>query len=356
MSLFNDEKFLNNIGHMLRNFRKKQDYLWNFSCPICGDSRKKKIRARGYVYRYRDSLKFKCHNCGETMPLSELIRRLDTTLYKEYIFEAYLEKGQGQPPSGEEDAKKAVFKKKKEYKPAKPTALIGCPSLNTLGPDHPARAYMEWRKLPPKALEELFWTDHFPATVDKFLPEHQYALVDEGRIIIPFYDTNHQLIALQGRSQPRYDTGTGKWVDSPGAVRYITIKADKDAPRIFGMDKLKLEGTIYITEGPFDAMCLYPLTNVIARAGSDQSVPFPVSRCVWIFDNEPRNIQTVKHMLAAHEAGFSVVVWPEDFKYKDINEAIIAGHKQEGIVKIISARTFKGLQFLLEFARWKKCM
>jgi hypothetical protein len=284
------------------------------------------------------------------MPLSELIRRLDTTLYKEYIFEAYLEKGQGQPPSGEEDAKKAVFKKKKEYKPAKPTALIGCPSLNTLGPDHPARAYMEWRKLPPKALEELYWTDHFPATVDKFLPEHQYALVDEGRIIIPFYDTNHQLIALQGRSQPRYDAGTGKWVDSPGAVRYITIKADKDAPRIFGMNKLdKMTKRIYIVEGPLDSLFL---PNAVAMAGSDIPSGFPKDRTVVVYDNEKHKADTVKKIAKAIESGFTVCIWPDNISEKDINLMVLSGYKPEKIREIIDTNLYSGLQAKIQLQHW----
>ena len=349
MSLFIDEKFLNNIGHLLRNFRKKQDYVWNFSCPICGDSRKKKIKARGYVYRYRDSLRFKCHNCGEVMSISELLRRLDSELYKEYIFESYLEKGQ-QTPTEEEKPQTTVFKQKKDYKPAKPTALIGCPSIATLGPDHPARAYLEWRKLPPHALEELYWTDNFPATVDKFLPGHQFALIEEGRIIIPFYDTNHQLIAMQGRSQPRYDAANDRWADSPGAIRYITIKADKEAPRIFGMNKLeKMTKRIYIVEGPFDSLFL---PNCVAMAGSDIPLGFPHDRTVVVYDNERHKADTVKKIAKAIENGYTVCIWPDNMKEKDINLMVLAGYKPEKIRDIIDTNLYSGLQAKIQLQHW----
>lgn len=347
MSLFTDEKFLNSVGHLLRNFKKKSDYLWNFSCPICGDSKKKKIKARGYVYRYRNALKFKCHNCGETLPVSELIKHLDAALYKEYVYESYLEKGQQQTPK---EKKEIHFKRKKEYKPAKPTALIGCPAIATLGPDHPARQYLESRKLPSQFLEELFWTDDFPSVVDKFIPGHSFALMKEGRIIIPFFDSNHQLIAMQGRSQPYYDAEQDQWMDSPGAVRYITIKSDKDAPRIYGMDRLnKMTKRIYLMEGPFDSMFL---PNSAAMAGSDIPVGFPKDRTVVVYDNERHKPDTIKKIEKAIELGYMVCIWPDNIKEKDVNKMIMCGTTPEKVREIIDRNLFSGLQAKLKLQHW----
>src|SRR4051812_22680148 len=91
MSLHIDEKFLNSVAWTLRNFRKKAHYLWNFSCPICGDSKNNKRKARAYIYRNGDILSFKCHNCGCTLPFGELIRKIDENLYDEYIKERFFE-------------------------------------------------------------------------------------------------------------------------------------------------------------------------------------------------------------------------------------------------------------------------
>jgi transcription elongation factor Elf1 len=355
MSLFVDEKYLNSIGHQLRNFRKKQDYLWNFSCPLCGDSKKKKIKARGYVFRDRDSLKFKCHNCGESMRIGDFIRHIDPSLYKEYVCESFLEKGQA-PPKKKDDSEDPTevvkkFQKKKTYKAAKPTALIGCPSIATLGPDHPARAYLDWRKLPVEALQELYWTDDFPALVDNFLPGHQYSLVKEGRIIIPFFDTKHQLIAMQGRSQPKYNKAEDDWKDAPGAIRYITIKADKDAPRIFGMHKISLvsKERIYCVEGPFDSLFL---KNCVAMAGSDIPTGFPRDRTAIVFDNEPRKAQTVKKIENAIAQGFTVCIWPENVHEKDINNMILAGYKPEKVRELIDLSLYSGERAKLELQHW----
>jgi transcription elongation factor Elf1 len=348
MSLFIDEKFVNSIGHLVRNFKKKQDYLWNFSCPICGDSKTKKTRARGYVYRYRDALRFKCHKCGTTLSLGELLRQIEATIYQEYVVETYLEKGQTPP----KERKKVPFKKGKDYKPAKPTALIGCPSIASLGPDHPARAYLEWRKLPKAALERLYWTDDFPALVDNFLPEHQFKLVREGRIIIPFFDDRHQLVAMQGRSQPRYDATKDEWTDAPGAIRYITIKSDENAPRIFGMDTLdKITRRIYLVEGPFDSMFL---PNCGAMAGSDIPLGFPKDRTIIVFDNEPYSPSTVKKLENAIRSGYKVCIWPDNIKEKDINQMVLKGRTPQKIREVIDTNFFSGLEALQQLQHWTR--
>jgi hypothetical protein len=51
MSLPTDSKYVRLISSRLRNFKQKKDYLWNFSCPFCGDSQKNKTKARGYAFQ-----------------------------------------------------------------------------------------------------------------------------------------------------------------------------------------------------------------------------------------------------------------------------------------------------------------
>jgi hypothetical protein len=353
MSLYVDEQYVMKIRPLLRNFKKKADYIYTVSCPICGDSKKKKYKTRGYILRGDDGLYYKCHNCGICLPFGKLIQELDSSIYKEYIYESYLDKGQAHPRQKDEDPAEVVknYQKKKEYKPAKPTALVGCPAIATLGPDHPARAYLDWRKLPADALKELYWTDDFPAVVDKFLPGHQFALIKEGRIIIPFFDTKHQLIAMQGRSQPKYDKALNKWVDAPGAVRYITIKADKDAPRIFGMHKISLvsQERIYCVEGPLDSLFL---PHAIAMAGSDIPSGFPRDRIAIVYDNEKHKVDTIKKIARAIENGYSVCIWPENIKEKDINLMVMNGYKPEKIRELIDMNLFSGERAKLELQHW----
>ena len=59
-----DQKYLLLVSPQLKLFKKKSDGLYNFRCPYCGDSQKSRTKARGYVFRKKNDLFYKCHNCG----------------------------------------------------------------------------------------------------------------------------------------------------------------------------------------------------------------------------------------------------------------------------------------------------
>ena len=54
MSSYIDLKYINEISARLSQFKKKGDYLYNFRCPHCGDSKKSKTKARAYFYRVKN--------------------------------------------------------------------------------------------------------------------------------------------------------------------------------------------------------------------------------------------------------------------------------------------------------------
>jgi transcription elongation factor Elf1 len=84
-----DSKYVRLISSRLRNFKQKKDYLWNFSCPFCGDSQKNKTKARGYVFQKGNNLFYRCHNCGVSTNVGNLIKQVDDSLHKEYVLERY---------------------------------------------------------------------------------------------------------------------------------------------------------------------------------------------------------------------------------------------------------------------------
>ena len=59
---------------------------------------------------------------------------------------------------------------------------------------------------------------------------------DEERIIIPLYYEKN-LIGFQGRSL------------GPSKVKYITVMLDDDAPKIYGLDNIRTDAPVYVTEG-----------------------------------------------------------------------------------------------------------
>ena len=60
--------------HAFLNLNKKGDYLFNFRCPHCGDSKKNRTKARAYFYRVKNDMFFKCHNCGTGQNLANFIK------------------------------------------------------------------------------------------------------------------------------------------------------------------------------------------------------------------------------------------------------------------------------------------
>ena len=89
MSILTDTTYLLQLSPRLERFKKVRDHLWNFRCPHCGDSQKNKHKARGYVFRKKTDLFYKCHNCGIGQTVGNLIKDIDPALHKRYIMERY---------------------------------------------------------------------------------------------------------------------------------------------------------------------------------------------------------------------------------------------------------------------------
>ena len=84
-----DLQYLHQISHKLDRFKKKNQNLYNFRCPYCGDSQKKQSKARGFVYRSKQDYFYKCHNCGKGTTLGKLIEHIDPDLYKKWVVEKF---------------------------------------------------------------------------------------------------------------------------------------------------------------------------------------------------------------------------------------------------------------------------
>ena len=89
MSIFIDRTFLLRVSAKLPKFTQKKTDLYNFRCPICGDSSKNKTKARGYVYAKKGNYFFMCHNCGASMNFYNFLDKVDSEILKEYSLERY---------------------------------------------------------------------------------------------------------------------------------------------------------------------------------------------------------------------------------------------------------------------------
>ena len=157
MSSYIDLKFINDVSSRLSQFKKKTDYLFNFRCPHCGDSQKSKTKARAYLYRVKNDMFFKCHNCGQGQNFANFLKFVDPKLYSEYVLERY----KGSAP--------ATPAPKFDFKPTKfkdQTILDDLKSISDLPEDHPARLYCTRRKIPEKYFDILYLCNKFMTLVN----------------------------------------------------------------------------------------------------------------------------------------------------------------------------------------------
>ena len=82
-----DNKYVGLISGRLTNFKRKSGNSYNFRCPFCGDSKKNKTKARGWVFDRGGKTRYYCHNCNESMSFNRLIENLDKNLYNEMKLE-----------------------------------------------------------------------------------------------------------------------------------------------------------------------------------------------------------------------------------------------------------------------------
>ena len=336
MSIITDTKYLSLLSPRLDRFKKVRDYLWNFRCPQCGDSHKSKSKARGYVYRKKTDLFFKCHNCGVGQSVGNLIKDLDPFLHKQYIMERY-RAGE----TGKRKSKAPEFKfETPKFKPKKTT--IDLPSIESLQKEHYARVYCESREIPQQFMDKIFYAEDFKNwALSVCQVDYSNLMGKEPRLVIPFFDKDNQLIGAQGRALQE------------SKIRYVTIKVHEDAPKVFGLERWNSDQHTYLVEGPIDSLFL---PNCLAMAGADMSdlSILDNTKTTLIFDNEPRNFQIVRSMIRSLQDGWKIVVWPNSITCKDINDMVLTSIKDARLVEIINRNTYSGQRGEWEVKSWKK--
>jgi len=317
-----DSKYINLVSSRLQRFKRVKADLYNFRCPICGDSQKNKSKTRGYLYAIKANVNYKCHNCGASMSLNNFIKQIDPVIAKQYAFEKFKDGHTGrnfvtEEPTFNFEAPK--FKKKLDLPKASTVPI--------------AKLYLEKRKLNPT---KFYYADKFKAWTNSLKETFENVNYDEPRIIIPLYYKD-DLVGFQGRSL------------GPNKVKYITVMINDNAPKIYGLDEIKKESPVYITEGPFDSSFI---KNSIAMCGADADVyKWGVSDPVWIYDNEPRNNEIVKRISNTISKGDKVVIWPSNINEKDINDMVLSGHN---VQELVESNIYNGLEANLKFNIWKR--
>jgi hypothetical protein len=347
-----EQKYINLLSPRLERFKRKSGVLWNFRCPICGDSETNKSKARGYIYLSKGEYVFHCHNCNDTKSFKNFLKMIDPNLHNEYAMDVLKEKAGSSNVQQEKVVIKMappVFNNDPLKKLKKISSLV----------NHSAKRYVVQRQIPTPYHAKLYYCDKFKAWVNSIIPNKFEIVYDEPRLVIPFINDKGDMIGFQGRSFKQDDK-----------LRYITIMIDETQPRLYGLDALDTRDMIYVFEGPIDSMFI---PNSIASAGGEIKRELPrlgldKSAYTVVYDNEPRNVDTVKKMERAIDDGYAICIWPDTITKKDINDMVkaevsdtsyvnteLVGRISNRIRKIIDQNTYSGLQAKLKLTQWRKC-
>lgn len=192
MRLLSDISFVDRLGYQLEGFKRLNTNLWNFRCPICGDSQKSKTKRRGHIYPNveRTRLMFKCHNCGESMSFSKLLERLDKKLFQEYIFssigksKSILDKLEGSLEVDDAPVVEAAIK----------SSAVPISSVVNLPSDHPVIQYIKAREIPADKWRRIAYTEKFHLLARSLDPLYMPDLVDwqlnrsKPALLFPMYE------------------------------------------------------------------------------------------------------------------------------------------------------------------------
>lgn len=333
--LWLEQKYLGIVSNRLERFTRKKNNTYNFRCPVCGDSQKNKYKARGWVFpkKKEPGLLYHCHNCSVTMDVAKLIEMVDPIAYKEYVMEKLSESGESRKKS---DAEILAFKMKTPNF-IKTTPLKNLKKISQLSHTHPAKKYIDSRKIPTPYQAKLFYCPRFKEWTNTIIP-HKFKDLDwdEPRLIIPFLDENNDLFGYQGRAFTN------------NSIRYITIMINENKPKIYGLDTCDREQPHYIFEGPIDSMFI---PNSIAMAGGSIKYEWTNSNSIFVFDNEPRSVETCKKIEKCISMGYSVVIFPENVQQKDINEMILNGMS---VLDVLKYNVSSGLEAKVLYTAWKR--
>jgi len=347
MNIFVDREFVNRLSFKLDGFKQLKPDLWNFRCPLCGDSKKKKSKKRGYIYTNdrldSNKLFYKCQNCSVSIAFHSFLKEIDQPLYQEYIKEIFKE-----TTGGKKHRKSSLYTKPTVVKKTKPLQSVqkhvdeilkDYERVCDLHDLHPCKKYIKSRKFPEYVDKILYYADDFHELAIKVNEKEGEKTWHEPRLIIPYFDFNGNLTLIQGRAL------------GSSAMRYITIKKDSGVKKLYGCERVDRSKNVQVVEGPLDSLFIF---NCVAVGdGSLLSCDFGNT---FIPDNQSRNKEVVNEYKKIIDAGKNIVIWGDDWKYpgKDINEYVINGATIKEIHEYIGTHTYNGLNAKLKLADWKR--
>ena len=261
-------------------------------CPYCGSK-------ESFEYPSNKGMMFLCYDCQRNAPVSSLPNKQAAVTVSSVTFN---------------------------------TLLSLCTPLSKLKEDHPCVQYVLGRKIPKNHFNLLYYTEKFQEiakTVNKKSDS-------SPRLVIPFFNKSGKMFALQGRALSQSDR------------RYVTLVFDDKEDLVFGQERVNMNESFTIVEGPIDSLFLKNCVSMAGIARVDDKYLPTATICL---DNEPRNKNTVNMISKYLDRGFKVVIWSDKNPHKDINEMVLGGIDVQAEIE---KSVFKGIEGKMKLNFWKR--
>lgn len=273
-------------------------------CPICGDSKYSKNKARLHLYSKGNLTLVNCFNecsCRNKTVYSFLRDYYPNLLdsYKQEVFKSNLSKISLEQYDlvGDLDLSDNVKTVSNDF--IKPPVLF---DLNFFEKSPRTLEYLESRGLE--------WSPTFgDVYIGKNIKIDSKSFPIDNFIVIPFYYE---------------DKCYGFYSRSIVEHRFYTYMPEKnDEFKLWNYYNIDRTKPVYVFEGIFDAVSVYQsgITNVVACCGATPPEKLLNGLdCVMCFDNDGTG---KRNSLKYAKKGFKVLVYPNDLQFKDFNEMLL---------------------------------
>lgn len=234
-----DNMYVRLMGAYLQEFKETSKGTYTFRCPICGDSDTSRTKTRGYFYVKGGKYKFKCHNCGNGSSFQFFMKNQNYNLFQKYKKDMLMSTQQIKEKNeiNADDIKTNTSKIFKKH------AHIGNKILKSLRRASDvkfSRDYLIDRKIPSHLIDTLYYVDDINEITSKIEKYSKQQFKNNSAIVIPFI--NDGIVThLQMRM---FDSD----------MRYMTLECEETDTKIYGLNNINENDTVYVFEGAFDAM------------------------------------------------------------------------------------------------------
>jgi hypothetical protein len=254
-----DSKYVRLVGSQLERFKEIRKDLFNCKCPICGDSKKKKSKCRGYLYTKENKTFYRCFNCGAGMSLNSFLQTVNNDLFHSYKLERFKENKLDVIKEPE-----LVVKKTSEQKLLEQGhSLKYCFKLSEQFPEdmYEVYEYALGRKIPIESLEYLYACRDLNLIASNFDKYSELKFPNFPVLVIPFFDEKGVCDYIQCRHIIKNEGKNDR--------RFTTFEVNEDSLKIYGLDRIDWNKTVRIVEGPIDSLFV---DNCLGMAGISQDL------------------------------------------------------------------------------------